>query len=326
MDSNANYVDDATQPLCPLCGNDGVDFEAPASTELIVKLYGAEMQDRVRNEFNGTMALDVCRCKRCALCFFEPRLAGSPEFYRKLHSFDWYYQQDKAEYDMAKKWVMPNTRILEVGCGAGWFRKKLPQVQYLGLEYSESAATEARAKGLEIEMTSIEEHAPSHKSCYQVVCAFQVLEHVSNPATFIAACIDCLEPGGMLIYAVPSDDSYLRYFQNAATNLPPHHITRWPDRTLEAIAELFPVDLIALEHEVLSDIHIQSCARTIVKRRLNTIFGRREEIVDRSFASRLLDRCARGLTRIVSTTFSDSEFRPRGHTVIAAYKKHGHQR
>jgi SAM-dependent methyltransferase len=286
-----------------------------------VELYGKVQQELVRHELQGISWIHVYHCRSCCLCFFEPKTPGSPEFYASLQSFEWYYLKDKAEYEMAIKWIPSNARVLEVGCGVGWFAKRLHLSQYTGLEYSESAAEEARTGGLDVRTQSVQEHSLAHKSAYQVVCAFQVLEHVPDPASFIAACVDCLEPGGLLIYAVPSDDSYLQFLQNAALNLPPHHLTRWPDKTLEAIPTYFPVSLVAIEHEVVSDIHLKTCVSTMIRRRLDALFGRSQAIVDRSVGARLVGRCAHVLAGWSSTIFDDLVFRPRGHSVIATYRK-----
>jgi SAM-dependent methyltransferase len=238
-----------------------------------------------------------------------------------LQSFEWYYQKDKAEFEIAGKWIPPNARVLEIGCGAGWFAGRLASPRYTGLEYSESATEEARSHGLDVRTQSVQEHALANPSAYQIVCAFQVLEHISNPSSFIAACLDCLEPGGLLIYGVPSNDSYLRYLQNDYLNLPPHHITRWPDKTLEFISSIFPVSLVSIEHEVLSDSHLMTCAGTMIKRKFDLLFGREETIVDRSLGGLLLNRCAHVLAGCVAPLLNDVAFRPRGHTVIATYRK-----
>jgi SAM-dependent methyltransferase len=308
-------------PVCPLCLSDDLSSEGKIDTRLIVNLYGSDLQAVVRNEFRTTTWLSVYRCRGCSLCFFWPILPGSPQFYAGLKPFEWSYTKEKAEYEMAKKWVTPDTHLLEVGCGAGWFGKKLSGVKYTGIEYSELAVEQARNGGLDVRKESIEEHSLHNKYAYQVVCSFQVLEHVANPASFIAGCLDCLETGGLLVCAVPSDDSYLRFLENASSNLPPHHLTRWPDRTLEALPRLFPVSLVALEHESVSDIHLELCVRTIIRRQLDVVFGRKEAMVDRSLSARILNRCAHFMSRWGQSLLDDERVRPRGHTVIATYRK-----
>ena len=312
---------DAAQPQCPLCGSVDTLFERRIDTGSIAKLYGKALQELVLHEFQGICWIRVYRCRNCFLGFFEPKVPGSAAFYASLRFFEWYYLKDKAEYDIAMRWIPPNASVLEVGCGAGWFASRLSRPRYVGLEYSESAAEEARTRGLDVRNESVQEHSVAHKSAYQVVCAFQVLEHVPDPASFIAGCLDCLEPNGVLIYAVPSEDSYLQFCQNAALNLPPHHLTRWPDKTLEAVSQLFPVSLVAIEHEVVSDMHLNACVSTMIRRRLDRLFGRKATIVDRSIDARILNRCAAALAKWLLPMFEETVFRPRGHTVIATYRK-----
>jgi SAM-dependent methyltransferase len=314
-------LDVAEQPECPLCGSIHVLGKMRIYAGSIPEMYGKAQKELVRHELKGTSWINVCQCQNCFLIFFEPKISGSPEFYKSLQSFEWYYQKDKAEFEMAGKWIPPNARILEVGCGAGWFASRLAAPRYTGLEYSESAADKARSHGLDVRTQSMQEHALANPSAYQIIYAFQVLEHISNPGSFIAACLDCLEPGGLLIYGVPNNDSYMRFIQNDRLNLPPHHITRWPDRTLESIPRIFPVSLVSIEHEVLSDIHLRTCVGTMIKRRLDLLFGREETIVDRSLGGRLLNRCAHVLAGCIATLLNDAVFRPRGHTVIAIYRK-----
>lgn len=318
---NSDQMDGSAQPKCPLCGSLDTVYQTKIDAESIADLYGKDRRNLVSKELQGTSWVYVYDCHRCFLYFFEPKLEGSPAFYESLQSLDWYYSADKPEFEMASKRVPRNARLLEVGCGAGWFAKRLVGGQYTGLEYSESAAQAARAGGLDVRTQSVQEHSLTHKSAYQVVCAFQVLEHVADPASFIAACIDCLEPNGLLIYAVPSNDSYLQFLPNDPLNLPPHHLTRWPDKTLETIPNFFPVDLVAIEHEVVSDIHLRTFVSTMIRRKLNSLLGWEDKMVDCSFGARLVGRCSHVLAAWSSTIFKDAVFRPRGNAVIATYQK-----
>lgn len=318
----ACLTDGPAQPKCPLCSCIDTVRQTRLDTGAVTDLWGEDQRNLVSKEFQGESWIYVYRCSRCFLCFFEPKLPGSPAFYKSLQSFDWYYVDDKTEFEMAIKRIPENASLLEVGCGAGCFAKRFASAQYTGLEYSDAAAAAARSCGLDVRTQTVQEHSLTHKSAYQVVCAFQVLEHVPDPASFIASCVDCLEPDGLLIYGVPSDDSFLQFVPNAALNLPPHHLTRWPDRTLEAIPTLFPISLVAIEHEVVADIHLRTCVGAMIRRRLDALTGRSEALVDRSFGSRLIGKCANVLAEWTSTFFEDPVFRPRGHTVVATYRKH----
>jgi SAM-dependent methyltransferase len=309
------------QTGCILCGSADTSTEENIAVDSILELYGENRRELVRQELHGAARIRVQRCSNCSLYFFDPALPGSQASYERLQSFKWYYLKDKVEYAMARKRIPPGARVLEIGCGAGWFARSIPECIYTGLEYSETAATAARSAGLDVLTQSVYDHASTHRAAYQVVCTFQVLEHVSDPAAFLSACIECLEPGGLLIHALPSNEGYLKYLPNAFLNLPPHHLTRWPDRTLEALAGIYPLSLVALEHEPLAAIHQRTCASAMIRRQFDRMLGRKPVFVDRSIGSRITGRCADLLALGVSPLLSEDAFRPKGHSVIATYRK-----
>jgi SAM-dependent methyltransferase len=319
--SKSGQSNGAAKPECPLCGSEDTNYETKVGTDAIVQSYGKGQRELVKHDLQEAPWIEVYRCQRCFLVFFNPKLPGSPEYYASLQAFDWYYMEDKSEYGMAMKWMAADARVLEVGCGVGWFGKKLTSAQYTGLEYSDTAAEAGRASGLDVRTESVEDHALTHRDAYQVVCSFQVLEHVSAPGPFIAACVECLEPGGRLIFAVPSEDSFLKFAQNSTLSLPPHHLTHWPDKTLEAVAGIFPVSLVAIEHEVLADSHLQEYVSIMIRKRLDAMLGRKTAIIDHSISAKVLRKCASITGRWMSAIFDDAVFLPRGHTVLAIYRK-----
>ncbi|MGV2387332.1 MAG UNVERIFIED_CONTAM: hypothetical protein LVR29_00250 [Microcystis novacekii LVE1205-3] len=51
-------------------------------------------------------------------------ITGSENFYEKLQVFDWYYLEEKNEYDYASQFIKPSDSVLEIGCGKGSFCSK----------------------------------------------------------------------------------------------------------------------------------------------------------------------------------------------------------
>ena len=263
---------------CLLCGSTGVTVLEHLSTSNVARSYdfgyASAVGDSVRQLFQAHPALTYCHCTQCDLRYFTPPVTGSQEYYAGLQRFSWYYLADKPEYHVAKRFILPSDRVLEIGCGSGAFSNFIEGACYTGLEFSTEAVRSATERGLHVENGTIEQHAREHAEHYDVVCAFQVLEHVAPVHDFIAASVKALKTGGLLIYCVPSQDSFFSLLQNSLLNLPPHHITRWTDTALMSLTQLFPLEIVAMEHEQLADFHRQTYTSLVILRALNVLFRR----------------------------------------------------
>jgi len=98
----------------------------------------------------------------------------------------------------------------------------------------------------------VENRPLSEIAAAEAIVAFQLLEHLADPAGFIAGCRDALARGGLLVVAVPNDDGATGTIAGNFLNLPPHHATRWRRSSLEAVAELFGLALVDYRVEPLS--------------------------------------------------------------------------
>jgi SAM-dependent methyltransferase len=308
-------------PSCILCASADTAPLAKVPAALIDECYQKIIGLSVSKELGDVSVLYLVRCNRCDLRFFCPPLSGSGKFYNSLQRKSWYYLDAKPEYDAALRWIKRSDIVLEIGSGKGVFSERLSrETSYTGLELSEEAAAEATANGIDVRLESIEHHAATHKGRYDVICAFQVLEHIPSPRQFVISSIACLRPGGLLIYCVPSDESFVSTQCNAPLNSPPHHVTRWSDRALRNL-EMFGVELILLEHEDLADFHKGAFARTLVMNGLNHVLGRKPQMFDFSLTNAILQRVAHTFARsLVEPVLDSSRFVPRGHSVIAVYR------
>jgi 2-polyprenyl-6-hydroxyphenyl methylase/3-demethylubiquinone-9 3-methyltransferase len=70
-----------------------------------------------------------------------------------------------------------------------------------GIELSQEAVATARREGLELHHSSIEDFEA--RGAYDVVTAFDVLEHLREPQVLLDKCREWLAPGGVLVLTVP---------------------------------------------------------------------------------------------------------------------------
>ena len=242
----------------PLTGRDSAaSLKRRVASAGIVDEYRRQFGYDAERYFDGLPEVGIYECEDTGFRFFFPlSLAGDESLYRTLEQFPWNYKDDKWEHDAALAYIRPGQRVLDVGCGRGSFLHKAQSragAVATGIELNRSAAAVARAKGIAIAEEMLEAHADAHPQHYDLVTSFQVLEHVASPRAFIADCLRALKPGGLLIYGVPNDDSFLR-FADAPLNGPPHHMGLWTRRSLAALCRLFPIDVRSFDIEPLAEV------------------------------------------------------------------------
>jgi 2-polyprenyl-6-hydroxyphenyl methylase/3-demethylubiquinone-9 3-methyltransferase len=98
--------------------------------------------------------------------------------------------------------------LIDVGCGGGLIAEPMARLGFAvtAIDADETAIAVARdhagASGLKIDYrrTSAEALARGRRR-FDVVLALEIIEHVANPQTFLAACGKLLKPGGAFIGA-----------------------------------------------------------------------------------------------------------------------------
>jgi SAM-dependent methyltransferase len=122
--------------------------------------------------------------------------------------------------------------VLDVGCGFAEFNRIIPQAEYTGLD-----PNFAEEVGQNVSNQTLREHLAEREGFYDVVCAFQVLEHLRSPAELFADMVRAARPGGLLIVGVPHVPSALTRIPNLLMNAPPHHLSWWTRGALATLAE-----------------------------------------------------------------------------------------
>lgn len=304
---------------CILCGGKNISTIENINTHDLARLYQTRAGVDVK-KFFSTESFSLLFCDDCHLKFYSPPITGNSKFYDELQEYNNYYVETKAEYIEAAKYIAATDDILEIGCGDGSFRNFINCHTYTGLEFSDKAIKKANAKGLHVLKQSIEDFASFNKEKFDIVCCFQVLEHVEDPGNFIKQSIACIKKGGKFIIAVPGEDSFINKAINFYLNMPPHHVSRWTDEPLKNIAILHNLRLSALIHEPLQSFHKLFYLKTVITNRLFKFLGHPEKSIDTSFSSKLLYGFATLLAYLLSPFFTKFQ-NIRGQSVIVVYTK-----
>ncbi|MBW4682215.1 MAG: class I SAM-dependent methyltransferase [Microcoleus vaginatus WJT46-NPBG5] len=307
--------------VCPLSSSSEVVLIEKIKVKDIINIYNKQLKFDVSKEFKSIKEIGFYHCIDSDLRFFFPLMSGSEAFYEKLQKFDWYYMDDKPEYEYAKQFVKDSDVVLEIGSGKGAFLKKLSTRDYVGLEFSKEATNLAAKEGICIKNESIQTHAIENTNTYNVVCAFQVLEHVEEVYSFIESSTRCLKPGGLLIYSVPSVDSYSKYVSNFILDMPPHHVTRWSDQALKNIARYFPLELVEIWHEPLQLLQKKVYAQAVIKNSFFNLFKIPHKNIDNSFRNKIVNVLSKIISPITVNGLTSYELMPRGISVTSVYRK-----
>jgi len=302
---------------CPLCESNSLKLLENIKKIDILNQYSQILKDDFSYLFDSD--LKYLQCNQCKLKFFDPLVTGDEKFYNSLQQFDWYYLDDKSEYSLATKFIKESDTVLEIGSGKGAFAKRINAKSYTGLDFSIEAKKMAAKNGIKIYNETIEEHSKKGVK-YDVVVSFQVLEHVSNPKEFIEKSLNCLKENGVMIIAVPSENSFLQDTYNSVLNMPPHHVTRWSDNTLKFISNTYDLELITIDHEEVQPIHKDWFKQTYITSSIFKKLKFKPSLFRNSYLERKIIQYQSKLAKLLLIKYDDTETHY-GHTVVAVYKK-----
>ena len=173
----------------------------------------------------------MVRCKSCGLVYVSPRddvhriirLYRRPyfeleKFARKYRTGYRNYAADRelhTEYFRKKvREILRHAsfgRLLDVGTAFGYFLEEARQAGFdgWGIDVSEYAATEARKRFGKRILKGTLKDAELPLGSFEVVTAFQTLEHLPDPLENLKRMNAMLVPGGMVMLVVPDQGSWI---------------------------------------------------------------------------------------------------------------------
>lgn len=203
---------------CPLC-------KSRKGFKFIEHLYSYEMKTEYK----------IFKCKNCGIEFSEPMKSAPPSNYEKI---EWY--GERWEFHEALKFLKgKGVRILDIGCGEGHFLNlaKGEGFEVVGIDFNKEAIKRAKKKfGLErvypFTLEEFIENFPDEK--FDVICAFQVIEHLENPLDFVLKLKKILKENGFFVFSIPNPERLRSRVKGIREewDFPPHHLTRWNNKSI----------------------------------------------------------------------------------------------
>ena len=133
-------------------------------------------------------------------------------------------------------------RLLDVGCATGFFLEAAVEQGFdvQGVEFSPVAIALARPDIREhIVCGDVNALLKHEETKFDVVTAFDIIEHMQSPGTFLEEIHDVLVPGGILALSSPDTDHFLRYLMRSKWPMlqPMQHTVLFSKRGISALLE-----------------------------------------------------------------------------------------
>jgi 2-polyprenyl-3-methyl-5-hydroxy-6-metoxy-1,4-benzoquinol methylase len=171
-------------------------------------------------------------CKKCGLIFQKeiPSIEAMSEHAESQYSSGLYKEYVGAaslKYETFKQRIAlikekaNGGRLLDVGCSSGFFIEVASQNGFdaYGVELSSKAISFANENIRErITQGDVNLLRQIGNNSFDVVVAFDIIEHTHDPLLFLRNIKDLLRPGGCLVLSTPDTEHYLRLIMGS----------RWP--------------------------------------------------------------------------------------------------
>jgi 2-polyprenyl-3-methyl-5-hydroxy-6-metoxy-1,4-benzoquinol methylase len=177
------------------------------------------------------MGLEYARCSACGTGYVSPR--PNPEllkaFYRQSRNYAYWNANIFPSTDLNRREMLMRPRLervldavreagieqgrlLEIGAAFGSFcRLAIESKQFsevVGLEPTPDLAASCREQDIQVIESALEDIDKESAGLFDVIVAFEVIEHTFCPGTFLAMIVGLLAPGGLAILTCPNIDGF----------------------------------------------------------------------------------------------------------------------
>lgn len=152
----------------------------------------------------------MVQCRKCGLIYSNPILAFDTlkELYQKsLFNYDEQIDNLRETYGFylrqLEKYGVVKNRLLEIGCGNGFFLEEALKQGYFevyGVEPSHQAVSQSLAQIRPRITVDIFRKDLYERNFFDVICCFQTLDHLPDPNDVLKECYGVLRKDGLVLF------------------------------------------------------------------------------------------------------------------------------
>jgi 2-polyprenyl-3-methyl-5-hydroxy-6-metoxy-1,4-benzoquinol methylase len=188
----------------------------------------------------------LVQCTQCSLVLMgKIPTAAELETHYRLYSYERPAQLSPLTQQRYHDWLdefepyRQSNRLLDVGCGRGWFLIEAQKRgwQVYGTEFSASAVALCQQQGIEMHHGPLGQ-VPYSAGFFDVITSIEVLEHTTTPMADMAQMHKLLRTGGLLYCTTPNFNALQRYYLKADYDIIeyPEHLFYFTKKTLNRMA------------------------------------------------------------------------------------------
>lgn len=251
---------------CPLCKS------GHFSNFMVVKDHAVSLE-----------AFSICRCSSCNFLFTNPR-PDQAHIQQYYESQNYISHKDKANnltnilYKTVRiitikqkiawlnQFAKPKGRLLDFGCGTGYFLKAAEKDgwEVVGYEPNPDAAAIAIRQH---HLTILHEYEALELSKkFDAICLFHVLEHIHDLDGTMQLLLGKLKKRGTLFVAVPNINAYdaQLYKENWAALDVPRHLYHFTSETMEKFASVNKLKIRTIKPMVFDSFYVSMLSESYI--------------------------------------------------------------
>ncbi|MCL2226750.1 MAG: class I SAM-dependent methyltransferase [Oscillospiraceae bacterium] len=206
------------------------------------------------------LGFSYCSCDKCQTLFVNPRptLDSLEEFYSNSPSTNFWVEEfflpvaevrrekifkPRAQFVSKQFPTMDKAKIGDIGAGFGLFleelRKIWPESEIIAVEPSDKMANMCVGKGIKVFPKMLENLDPVTEGDFELLVAYELFEHLLNPASFLQNVYDLLKPNGYFVLTTLNGmgfDIQLLWEKSKSVS-PPHHLNFFNPKSISLLLQ-----------------------------------------------------------------------------------------